>query len=361
MKTKIIGAVIVAGGLSSRMKDFKPLLKIDKKTMIETTASNFIKAGVDRIVVVTGHRSQDIEKQLAGYNIKCIKNENYRTTHMFDSVCIGLKELGQDADMVFVTPSDSPFVQQFTLKKMIDEVDLKNIKAAQPSYEGTDGHPVLLSAQGVKEVLGHNGVNGMQGALDNMEEGFLNIPFVDPGITLDADTPIDYFKLLEFGSNMHIPSTSLCLKMYEYFNVPQGVREHSVRVAMEAVNICEILDKKGIQLNRRLVASAALLHDIAKGHPRHSSLGAKWLLEMGYEEMSTIVLNHANIEYVSETPTEVEVVYLADKMVKGTEVVSIKERFKEKEEIYKNDKDILKNIERREACAMKLFNEVFSA
>ena len=49
-----IGAVIVAAGMSTRMKDFKQLMKIGDLTMAERVIVNFRRAGVKDIVMVTG-------------------------------------------------------------------------------------------------------------------------------------------------------------------------------------------------------------------------------------------------------------------------------------------------------------------
>ena len=48
------GAVVVAAGLSSRMKSFKPMLPLAGSTVIKTAISTLRAAGVTTIVVVTG-------------------------------------------------------------------------------------------------------------------------------------------------------------------------------------------------------------------------------------------------------------------------------------------------------------------
>ena len=47
------GAVIVAAGMSRRMKDFKQLMKIGDMTFAERVITNFQRAGVQDIVIVT--------------------------------------------------------------------------------------------------------------------------------------------------------------------------------------------------------------------------------------------------------------------------------------------------------------------
>ncbi|MGB4439904.1 MAG: nucleotidyltransferase family protein, partial [Sedimentibacter sp.] len=205
-----IGAVIVAGGLSSRMKDFKPLLPIGNSTMIEKVIKNFQLIGIVDIVVVTGYKSDEIEKKLSGYGVTFVLNEQYEKTHMFDSICLGLKLLAQKVDMAFLSPVDSPFVQQFTLKKMIDEIEKGKYCLIQPSFEGTNGHPLLLKKEAISILLKHDGTMGLQGAIAKMGSDFLNMPFADPGLVLDADTIYDYLKLIEYNENRQCPSLELC-------------------------------------------------------------------------------------------------------------------------------------------------------
>lgn len=351
-----IGVVIVAGGLSSRMKDFKPLMKIGDKTIIETTISNFQTLGVDEIVVVTGFRAIDLEKKLEGYNIKTVNNENYRTTHMFDSVCIGLKELNNIVDMTFVTPADSPFVQQFTLRKMIEEMTEYNLEIVQPSYENENGHPLLLNSDAVEMMLKHDGTMGMQGAISKMKK-YKKLSFVDPGIVLDADNISDYLKLLEYYEHKKCPTVELCEKIQNYFNMTENEKRHCNKVAHAALNICRRLSEMGIKLDKDIVVAASMLHDIAKGYSHHAKVGANWLKEMGYVEIAKIVEEHMTLDSISDILTEKEVVYLADKMVKEDNIVSINERFSYKEQLYKQD-EIIEKVKQRKEQALKLYTMI---
>ena len=47
------GAVIVAAGMSTRMKQFKQMMKIGNFTMAERVVINFKRAGIQDIVMVT--------------------------------------------------------------------------------------------------------------------------------------------------------------------------------------------------------------------------------------------------------------------------------------------------------------------
>ena len=58
---KRIGGLILAAGCSKRMGDFKPLMPLRGKTLIENTIDSRLLCGVSPITVVLGHRGRDIE------------------------------------------------------------------------------------------------------------------------------------------------------------------------------------------------------------------------------------------------------------------------------------------------------------
>jgi len=360
MKDYKTGVVIVAAGLSSRMKTFKPLMPIGDKTMIETTIENYRSIGVDEIVVVTGFRAEDIEKQLERQNVKFVKNANFTGSHMFDSVCIGLREIADLVDYIFITPADSPFVQKFTLKKMLDEITESKVNFVRPSFEGRNGHPLLVGERAINTILEHDGKDGLRGVIPKLADNHKIIPVIDPGIVMDADTIYDYLKLLEFEEERKCPSVEMCKKIQEYFEVPDSVIRHSGKVAEVALNICQYLwNEKGIKLNKRNIIAASLLHDIAKGRKEHDRVAAEWLQDMGYIEVSKIVAEHMNLVKLPGVPTEKEVVFLADKLVKEDVLVSIDERFSYKEELYKDNPAILEILRSKKKQAYIIYDLVY--
>ncbi len=359
MDIKNVKAVIVAGGLSSRMKKFKPLLEIGNSTIIEMTINNFKQLGIDEVIVVTGFREEKIKQQLSKYNIKFVRNPDYENTHMFDSVCLGLNEV-KDAGFVFISPGDSPFVQQFTLKRMLDEMNNESINLIQPSFRGKNGHPLLLRMKAVDTILEHDGSKGLQGAIKKMGHDFKNISFADPGMILDTDTQNDYFKIIEFFDNRTCPSLDLCRIIQDYFQMPNAVKAHSDKVLMTAMDISGRLRKNGIILNNKIIMASCLLHDVAKGRPHHAETGAEWLRDMGYGEISHIVKDHMQLKAISNPPKEKEVVYLADKMVVGNQDITLEEKFSEKEKIYKNDHEALKAVKHRKNQAMEIYNSIIN-
>ena len=72
------GAVVVAAGMSSRMGDFKPMLSVGTISIAQRVLATLHQAGVNRIVVVTGFRADELERHLARSGAVFLRNENYR-------------------------------------------------------------------------------------------------------------------------------------------------------------------------------------------------------------------------------------------------------------------------------------------
>lgn len=80
-------AVILAAGLGSRLKDKttympKGFIKVGGKSLIEQSVSKLLRAGIEKILIGTGHASDYYENFARNYPkiISCVKNEHYRET-----------------------------------------------------------------------------------------------------------------------------------------------------------------------------------------------------------------------------------------------------------------------------------------
>ncbi len=124
-----------------------------------------------------------------------------------------------------------------------------------------------------------------------------------------------------------------CLKIMKESGMFPNIIDHSRQVRNVAVRIADSL-KDGIKTDRALVASGALLHDIAKtksiqdGTRGHDREGAGILMKMGLEDEAEICRAHVKMpDFKADGPLlEKEIVHYADKRVKHDKVVSIKER-----------------------------------
>ena len=195
-----IGALIVAAGMSRRMGEFKPMLSIGSISVAQRVVATLSQAGVSKIVMVTGYNATILERHLSGNGIIFLRNEQYETTQMFDSVKIGLDYLRGKCDRVLFTPVDIPLFTAETVKKLLDT----DAKLACPVCEGQTGHPLMISAELVEHILSDSGEGGLQGAVNRCGAACVQVPVDDSGTVHDADTPEDFSALLKLHNSQLI-------------------------------------------------------------------------------------------------------------------------------------------------------------
>lgn len=193
-----ISAVIAAAGLSSRMRDFKPLLCLGGSTMIRHTIDSFRAAGVEHILVVTGYQSAVLERHLSLSGVMFLKNERYAQTDMLFSIRMGLAALPWEPERVFIMPADIPLVSPDTLRKMLSVRG----QAICPTYQGRQGHPLLLEGDAIRRLMEWDGEDGIRGLLNTGTLEVKRVETGDPGIRMDADTPEDYKRLLQYQARL---------------------------------------------------------------------------------------------------------------------------------------------------------------
>jgi len=107
MITDNIGAIILAAGFSTRMRRFKPLLRIGEKTFLEHAIALFKESGVGDIVTVVGHQSEKVIPVAKAVSSRYVINDHY-DDGMYSSIQTGVKALGHPCDAFFLLPVDIP-------------------------------------------------------------------------------------------------------------------------------------------------------------------------------------------------------------------------------------------------------------
>ena len=207
-----IGAVIVAAGMSRRMKQFKQLMKVGEFSFAERVIQNFRRAGVRDIVMVTGFRAESVERALEHLGVTFLRNENYERTEMFESAKIGLSWFEGKADKVFFSPVDVPFFLEETLKlEMMREESIVFTICCNRI-----GHPILFDAGLIPDILCYTGQGGLKGALDSLnDQKVCYLPVTDEGAVMDADTPQDLTYLVDLqNAELLRPETEVTLAIH---------------------------------------------------------------------------------------------------------------------------------------------------
>ncbi len=187
---KKTGGLIAAAGRSSRMGALKPLLPLGDETLLRRGILTFLAAGVSPIVIVTGREARAVEESVADLPVECVRNPDYQTTQMLDSIRLGLKRLQGRCERVVFAPADAPLYSMDTVRTVAES----EAPVCVPEHQGTFGHPAAFDAELIPRILSYEGPGGLAGALDSLG-GRCPVPCPDPGAYMDADTPDDYERL----------------------------------------------------------------------------------------------------------------------------------------------------------------------
>ena len=152
------------------------------------------------------------------------------------------------------------------------------------------------------------------------------------------------------AARREIPTKSECEALLAGRKVETHIVLHSRKVAEIANRMAAALLRSGVELNPELVQAGALLHDLAKGQPDHAAAGASILRGMGFNRVAEIVAAHTDLGGYDRLD-EAAIVYLADKLVRGEERVTLIERFEPALMRFREDALALEGARRRLAVA----------
>lgn len=330
-----IGAIVLAGGFSLRMGRFKPLLPLGDRCVIERVVHLFQHTGIEDILVVVGHRGDEIRRAVARLNVVCVENPDF-AEGMLTSVRAGIRALSERCRAFFIHPADIPMVRRQTVKRLADAGEASSAAVLYPTFNGRRGHPTLIRSRLGPQILKWPGAGGLRCFLQGHDDESLELPVADEAVLLDLDTAGDYSRMLARLAGEGLPTEAECrVLMNNLHTLPAAVAAHCRAVAAVARCLAESLRTAGLEIDVALVHTAALLHDIARTGKDHARAGASLLRDHGFVRLAPIVEAHMELEVDPGRPLdEIQVVFLADKLVVGDQVADLEQRFARKMEKY---------------------------
>ena len=380
-----VGALLVAEVSSARMKAFRPLLELGETTVVERSLDTLTRAGVSDVIIVTGGRSEELERALEGPGRTFVRNPDYEKSDMLQSARFGLRLFDPEQwDGLFILPADVPAFTLFTAQQLMRGLGIQMpahvvgplgddgkpqavppVGGLVPTYRGKPGYPLLLSPELALAASGYEGDDGMRGAMRKLTtDGCareLELP--DPAILMDADTPGHVEKIKDYLFSLRTPGLAYCREILAWMNQSKKRLRHMEAVAFYAREMAEEFNSRGrdtfsLLLDENLTTAGGMLHDVAKGYRDHAKAGAAMLRSLGLPRVAEVVENHRELaERYFACTSPVLIVYLADKFFDGTENVGIEERFARKAERCDGAEE-LAEVERLKNEALRA-NEVY--
>jgi molybdenum cofactor cytidylyltransferase len=318
--------IVLAGGLSTRMKQFKPLLPLSDETITDHVIATFLSTGVD-VFLVAGYRHDDIAASIKKRDTTIVYNPDYKKG-MFSSVQAGVRRIESKYHAFFINPVDIPLVRPATVRRLMEAEQENPDKIIYPVFRDKRGHPPLIPSALIPDILGWEKDGNLKAVLKAHEKQATEVTVADSYILRDIDTPEDYEALLEGFQRYEVPMDEECQALIEIYQMTPEKIGHGRKTADVAVAIGRALEAAGHEVDMEAVRIAAILHDIAKGQRKHDIAGGKILRELGFGKVGDIVGVHSDLAGGNtDLPLESKAVYLADKFVRGEKLVSLEERY----------------------------------
>lgn len=324
----MIYGLILAAGLSSRMGGSpKALRGIGSASMLARCAAALGQGGADRILVVTGHRREEVRAASDALGLETVHNPGYEEG-MFTSLCAGFAHIAwlrreaaaSGPAAVLLLPVDAPLAQAWSVRALSRywrDIAAAGGAAADksvfiPCFGGRGGHPPLIGAAHttavlkrkqelqsdgglraylatlVREEFRQDFAKGLSPAPPQVPDGadappppghglpclpiqagpgLAFIPMPDAGVAGDLDRPEDCQGAEEFLAltrDRTMPSPEECLEWLRGSCIGENKFRHCVCVAAGAFLLGDALKKAGRAVDLPLIAAGGLLHDLVR-------------------------------------------------------------------------------------------------
>ena len=186
-------AILLAAGQSKRMGAFKPLLPFGKKTVIECCIDYLREGGVETIVVVLGHRADEVRAKIETHDVTFAFNPD-PNSEMGASVAAGIRELPETAQATLIALCDHPAVPATVVSTLIDAWS-NGARLVIPTWQNRGGHPVLVDLTFKSELLNLGFGGGLRALFEAYSDEVHRIEVDSPFIARDMDTWDDYLTL----------------------------------------------------------------------------------------------------------------------------------------------------------------------
>ncbi len=131
----------------------KPLIRLRGVPLISRQLVALSGAGVDEVVVVTGHAREAVEKQVQSFSVTLVHNEAH-AQGQDGSVRAGLGALSGSFDAVFVMPCDQPLIGADDLIELIGAFKRRTAgHVVVPVVDGQRGNPILIDESAHAQIL----------------------------------------------------------------------------------------------------------------------------------------------------------------------------------------------------------------
>lgn len=183
---------------------------------------------------------------------------------------------------------------------------------------------VLSQSEGDIAVVAHSGVNRgwLCRLLGRSPNQVRTLPQPWSGITGIQTDGARFFVQAIGVRPIPYPSQEEIQALWTQYATPAPVRAHCEAVARRAEELAEQINQP---VDLPLLRAACLLHDLVRDWPNHAYSCCEIMVREGWPLLGGIITLHHDLP--EEAGVEASLLYLADKLVQGSQPVRLEERF----------------------------------
>jgi molybdenum cofactor cytidylyltransferase len=186
---RLLAAVILSAGASSRMGRPKALLPYREGTFLEhlIQVTRQPRIGVTRIVLGAG---AEVIRTMAKLDPAIVVLNPEWEQGQLSSVCAGLRSMeGIDVEGIVLCPVDHPLVSARLVSDLVDRFYEENKAIVLPTYKGRRGHPVIFSSALFGELLAAPADKGARSVVWAHATEVVEVPTEEEGVVLNLNDP----------------------------------------------------------------------------------------------------------------------------------------------------------------------------
>jgi molybdenum cofactor cytidylyltransferase len=193
-----LAGIILAAGMGTRMGTelcrAKQLLPLGGRPVLARVIENAFAAGLDPLILVLGHKAQEIMAAVDVSRVSVVVNPLYKTG-MAGSIRVGIGAVGLGCDGAMFLLGDQPLVDRSVLLKLIQAFSGSGI--VMPAFQGRQGNPVIFGAEFFSQLEQLKGDRGGRVLFEDHSRQITRVPVETGGVCFDLDTPEDYHRLCQ--------------------------------------------------------------------------------------------------------------------------------------------------------------------
>jgi molybdenum cofactor cytidylyltransferase len=190
-----VAAIVLAAGRGTRFGEQPKLLaRIGGKALVRHAAEAAINAATDPVIVVTGHRADEVQAELQGLPVLIVHNPLF-AEGLSTSLKAGFSALPPKIRAALILLGDMPFVKAGLIDALVAGWHAAGSPAALvPTLDGRRGNPVVISRALQAAIEGLSGDVGAGPVLRGRPD-VVEWPTADTAVVQDIDTQDELGKL----------------------------------------------------------------------------------------------------------------------------------------------------------------------